>query len=533
MSNVRKFIIILLLLITVALAGAGMYFGYRLSQEDVAPDDTSAGSWSIWGCLSLAQCQQGGTSITLTASPACSGMTGYLYHCPNGLTDNRCLEGDPAVLGLFSLGQSVDLVSILNSRGISPCGAVQFDWESTSYGPGQGSCGAVTMVNSTTICDTPISLEPSPTDSSRPTTTSTPPTTTSTPAPKPCGESCTSDDECMDYGTGGDRIACINGKCDNVLCPGNTTYGTICACEGVAVCGEICGYGAVGLCEDGLSSCRYLDSSCPVGANSPGNPITVCYPVMRETPGSEYYDAEFDAEWDSLGRGDGGDTYCRARDTNNSWIRNNYTGATNHTLEEIAALCVWCGNNQLDPGEQCDDGPLNGTAQSDCSENCDLMEPSPSPSITPSGDPTPSPSPEPSPSPSVSPSPSPTTPPTLTEPPDCGDSCTTDTDCANNYSCNPSTNRCAITFCMTNPDECSADMCSYISPQTAILEDNTSKIIVGILFVTLGIAIVIFGGEGYYDNFVFKKAGRVFIPILRNNFNEVYKRYFEKTVSDD
>ncbi len=174
-----------------------------------------------------------------------------------------------------------------------------------------------------------------------------------------CGAACASDNDCIAYGTGGDRVQCIKGVCSNVLCPGKEEKGTICNCLGVATCGEYCGYGAAGLCGDGISSCRYLDSKCPEGTLK-----TVCYPVARETPGSSFYDPAFDAEWSTPN--------CTVRDTGNAFIRNNYTNKASFTKSAIEALCRWCGNYSLDPGEECDPPGTIVDGQT-CGSNCKLI----------------------------------------------------------------------------------------------------------------------------------------------------------------
>lgn len=174
-----------------------------------------------------------------------------------------------------------------------------------------------------------------------------------------CGSACTSSNDCIEYGTGGDKVECINGTCSNVLCPNNDEQGTICNCLGVATCGQYCGYGGVGLCGDGISVCRYLNYLlCPYGTQQ-----TVCFPSARENPSSSFYDPAFDAAWD--------EPRCTARDQGNSGIRNNASPNRPPTQAQVAALCQWCGNNKLDPGEECDPPGANVNGQL-CQSDCTL-----------------------------------------------------------------------------------------------------------------------------------------------------------------
>lgn len=185
-----------------------------------------------------------------------------------------------------------------------------------------------------------------------------------------CGTACNDSSDCMDYGTGGDRVECINGTCSNVLCPENDVPGTICNCNGVATCGEYCGYGGVGLCGDGISTCVYLSPLCPTGTLK-----TVCYPIARETPGSGVYDPAFDAQYSTA--------KCFMRDTGNSYINDNvnYTDrwtlySSSFTQSDVQAMCNWCGNYKLDPGEECDP-PGSVDNGYTCDTDCTLIPPEP------------------------------------------------------------------------------------------------------------------------------------------------------------
>lgn len=88
------------------------------------------------------------------------------------------------------------------------------------------------------------------------------------PAPEPtpkiaCGDTCTSDDQCVDATTGV-ATACREGQCVNLGCyeqGGKTTYGTRCDCQLPRQCGSPCG-GSIGLCDTGLSCTYRARSQC-------------------------------------------------------------------------------------------------------------------------------------------------------------------------------------------------------------------------------------------------------------------------------
>jgi hypothetical protein len=101
-----------------------------------------------------------------------------------------------------------------------------------------------------------------------------------------CGESCTTNADCMDKTSSGVPVVCDTKRniCVNSLCPNgavnwnkNENAGTICICPAIAQCGDPCGYGSSkGLCADGISSCTYVKTDCKSPVS--GQVRTYCVP---------------------------------------------------------------------------------------------------------------------------------------------------------------------------------------------------------------------------------------------------------------
>lgn len=88
------------------------------------------------------------------------------------------------------------------------------------------------------------------------------------PAKKSCGESCASDNDCINPSGSGAATVCRNGTCESAACPaGMTEPGVNCACKAGRSCGQTCGT-SIGLCNDGRSTCTYINTNgptCPWG----------------------------------------------------------------------------------------------------------------------------------------------------------------------------------------------------------------------------------------------------------------------------
>ncbi len=206
MSRQKKILIGILIFLTLILAGVSIYITYKLTQEDQAPEDTSASvlcsafdSYDSCSNVGEIRCNNGneqrctrffchatdttqaanenrvrwnntgntcggqdvddgettnlncnGVSCTLTQSTQCANATGTMFYCPGGLVNGSCLE-NPVSIGTFQPGQTVD-VSQYFTRG---CGGYQIDFERQGAAPGSATCGAATFTNNTCSPTTP------------------------------------------------------------------------------------------------------------------------------------------------------------------------------------------------------------------------------------------------------------------------------------------------------------------------------------------------------------------------------------------
>jgi hypothetical protein len=70
---------------------------------------------------------------------------------------------------------------------------------------------------------------------------------------------------------------------------------------------------------------------------------------------------------------------------------------------------------------------------------------------------------------------------------DCGDPCSSNSDCPLNHVCDPSQNRCVLEVCLNNPN-CTNNGC--VLPQTGIIDDN--KLPVGLFALLVGVILIKF-----------------------------------------
>jgi len=254
----------------VLLLVAGVVAGVLLVNRSQDIRQKAGGNWSIVGTSNFSNCS--GTNCTLTQGASCSGMTGTLFHCPNGLNGGRCLENAEG-LGGFSLGQTVDLVNIASRKD---CGAVQIDFNAPGTPAGSGNCGAATLTTGS-VCGSSGGGGGTTSPTSPPTIAPTP---TATPRPAICGEACTSDADCGEATGVSIDVVCRNNQCVNRECydrGGETTPGTICSCSlSTGQCGESCG-SDIGLCDEGFF-CVYPSQ------NQCGTNRGVCLPDSGRGP---------------------------------------------------------------------------------------------------------------------------------------------------------------------------------------------------------------------------------------------------------
>lgn len=80
------------------------------------------------------------------------------------------------------------------------------------------------------------------------------------PGKKVCGQSCSSNSDCISESSSGVAVTCRNGVCENASCPaGKTEPGTICQCLDKGVCGSPCGpKGTICTGETGIE-CGFLN----------------------------------------------------------------------------------------------------------------------------------------------------------------------------------------------------------------------------------------------------------------------------------
>ncbi len=109
--------------------------------------------------------------------------------------------------------------------------------------------------------------------------------TAPTPAPKKaCGDTCTTDSDCVSSGTAPNTpVGCRGGTCQNLNCVGKTEPGTICGCNTANACGQPCG-ASVGLCQAG-SECGFITTASQCLAAEGNTTKQFCLPT---TPGNGY-----------------------------------------------------------------------------------------------------------------------------------------------------------------------------------------------------------------------------------------------------
>lgn len=140
----------------------------------------------------------------------------------------------------------------------------------------------------------------------------------------------------------------------------------------------------------------------------------------------------------------------------------------------------------------------------------------------------------------------------------CGGTCTSNTQCPNNHTC--SSGRCVLTQCTTNPAQCSADLCTVLPPTTcggtcsqtsqcptnhtcssgrcilnacmnnpsctnngctlpatALFDDQTDMVLIGLLLVLGGLVIYQLNGYQLAYNFVLRSDAMKFLLLDKEN----------------
>jgi len=132
--NRNRLLLIFILLITLALGGAAIFIGYRLSQEEeVTPDEAAAspgdadcggfvahcvnGYCNLTADIHFSNCNYTTDCCTVTQGGSCAGSNIYSYVCLGGLTNNRCLENGPVYQGPASLGGTICANSFVGLGG--------------------------------------------------------------------------------------------------------------------------------------------------------------------------------------------------------------------------------------------------------------------------------------------------------------------------------------------------------------------------------------------------------------------------------
>lgn len=133
-GSFRKFTIVILIALTLALAGASVYIGYKLSQEDVDDTPVASGNWEI--LMATPGCSGGVCECTHHA-----GCELYWFDCPNGLTNGRCLQNEHYA-GHLPNGASKSYNEILGNH---QCSYVQIDMNYPGSPNNQGDLGAITL----------------------------------------------------------------------------------------------------------------------------------------------------------------------------------------------------------------------------------------------------------------------------------------------------------------------------------------------------------------------------------------------------
>ncbi len=176
-----------------------------------------------------------------------------------------------------------------------------------------------------------------------------------TPAPvggtKSCGDTCSTTADCRNPSANGSPVACINGTCQNTMCAaGMTIPGANCSCgANTRKCGQTCS-GTVGLCGPGQGTCTYVNPPPHWYSNQPNCAWgSTAYCVGTQNGYSQ-------RQCPAADTGDGGGFMAVAPNG----------GVTGMSVADLAKSCQVCGNGEVEIGEECDDGKLNGTATSTC-----------------------------------------------------------------------------------------------------------------------------------------------------------------------
>lgn len=325
MSNRKKITLVVLVLLTIILAGISIFVTLRLQESQApTPTDAATGAGFTNCCGTGIGCSAGGSTCGGGCSGlSCSGPAVKMFKC-NGRT-NQC--------GNVSGG------------GTQP--EQEFPW-GTSYSVPTGECGKTFQIDvfpqqnyNNPVRDYIVYYTGDCGGTEQP------------PARKAiCGEACNTDSDCTPP-TGAGSVVCRDEgggvkKCANANCPvGKTIPGTICNCDALNACGNPCG-SDVGLCQAG-STCRYVNGPNCMD-NSASSRSTYCVPDTSETNG------------ELIRRN------CVARDQGNSYVT--LPSGANPTPAQLINLCnpaparITCYRCTAvtNDGNQCESQQFDGTS---------------------------------------------------------------------------------------------------------------------------------------------------------------------------
>ncbi len=345
MEGRRKITVILLLLLTLILAGVSVYVAIRLRQ-DQAPDDGSAAvNEGYTNCCGYAsgQCPQNGSGSTCgrgCVGTTCSGVAVFKYVCDGRVGECRSNESGPtssASVSGTSCGKTVQL-DVFNKN----C---------RDGGAGSWSCTNSNLLDFivyyTGDCDTPPPPPP--------------------PTEVQCGQACGANTVCVSGTTCSNGICTLNACVNNPACQ----LGPCTPPPTVVACGQPCNTGNVTcdtgyLCYNGTCidpRCQYdnctdvcnppeTESYCGDAVCDPGE---TCEVVEKLGTGTNYTQKRCTSVG---GPPTGGELYspnlCR-----------NVTADPNAT-KTPGVDCTFCGDGIVNGPEQCDWLATPNTCNSNC-----------------------------------------------------------------------------------------------------------------------------------------------------------------------